>query len=270
MKWIYGYSVLCLVCAAVLLRDLFPLLPKTQLVLPGRTEWLAILGYLFSFSILGVVLPGKIYEGNLLANGTRLRYKCNGFFVTGVVVITLVTSHLNGYIDGAWVANNYGKLFVAANIFAFCLSTLLLIRGRICRPPNWLRSRSLVEDFVMGAELNPFLFGLDLKFLSYRPSMAGWLIINLSFVCKQLDHLGYITNRMILYQLTTMWYIWDYFLHEPMMLSTWDIIAEHFGFMLVWGDYVFVVFAFRYDFVVHSPCKFLNHTAFQTSSLNLT
>lgn len=26
------------------------------------------------------------------------------------------------------------------------------------------------------------------------------------------------------------------------MLSTWDIIAEHFGFMLVWGDLIYVPF----------------------------
>ena len=28
------------------------------------------------------------------------------------------------------------------------------------------------------------------------------------------------------------------------MLSTWDIIEEHFGFMLVWGDMVYVVFLY--------------------------
>jgi len=28
------------------------------------------------------------------------------------------------------------------------------------------------------------------------------------------------------------------------MTSTWEIIAEHFGFMLVWGDFVFIPFYF--------------------------
>lgn len=260
MKWIHGYLLLCLTCAAVLLRDLLPLLSITELILPGKSEWLVVLGYLFSFAILGRILPGKVYDGNPLANGTRLRYKCNGLLATCVIVCILVTAHVYGYVDGTWVANNYGKLFVVANIFAFCLSTFLLIRGRICRPPNWLRSRSVLKDFVMGAELNPFLLGLDLKFFSYRPAMAGWLIINLSFACKQLDVLGHITSRMLLYQLATMWYIWDYFLHEPMMLSTWDIIAERFGLMLVWGDYVFIVFAFRYGFALRFPYLALTHT----------
>lgn len=245
MRWIQGYLLLCLVCGAILLKDLLPLLAKAQFIVPGRTEYLVIFSYLLAFAILGAILPGKVYDGSPLANGTRLRYKCNGLLVTGTVVTFLATAHVYKQVNLAWVANNYGKLFVAANIFSFCLSSLLLIKGRLCRPPNWLRSRSLLEDFVMGAELNPFLFGLDLKFFAYRPSMAGWLIINLSFVCKQFDELGHITNRMIIYQLTTMWYIWDYFVHEPMMLSTWDIIAEHFGLMLVWGDYVFIVFAFR-------------------------
>src|SRR5213078_1936256 len=33
-----------------------------------------------------------------------------------------------------------------------------------------------------------------------------------------------------------------YFQFEDGMLFTWDIIAESFGWMLIWGDYVFVPF----------------------------
>lgn len=256
MRWIQGYFILSSICVSILLKDLVPLLSHVKLNVPGVDVWTALLGYIFSFALLGAILPGKVYTGSQLADGTRLRYKCNGLLVTGAIVTILTTAHLYGYVDGAWVALNYDRLFIASNIFAFVLSTVLFVKGRLYRPPNWLRPRSFIEDFVMGAELNPFLFGFDLKFLSYRPSMAGWLIINLSFLCRQYNELNYITGRMLLYQLTTMWYIWDYFVHEPKILNTWDIIAEHFGFMLVWGDYVFIIFAFRYVRLFHKlPIK---------------
>ena len=38
---------------------------------------------------------------------------------------------------------------------------------------------------------------------------------------------------MILYQVLTNLYVLDYFYNEPKMITTWDIIAERFGFMLV-------------------------------------
>ncbi|EEF33791.1 C-14 sterol reductase, putative [Ricinus communis] len=39
-------------------------------------------------------------------------------------------------------------------------------------------------------------------------------------------------------------YILDYFFYEEYMTSTWDIIAERLGFMLVFGDLVWIPFTF--------------------------
>lgn len=250
MKWVEGYFILCAICSLVIAKDLIPLLTHIKYVMPSFRVWQVLLGHISSLAVLGAFLPGKEYPGVPLSDGTLLKYKCNGVVVMGAFVTALAIAHWNGNIDGAWVADNYAELFVAANIFAFTFSFFLFIKGRLARPPNWLRHRSALQDFVLGAELNPFFLGLNLKFFSYRPSMAGWLAVNLSFLCKQYATLGFITSRMLLYQLATAWYIWDYFVHEPKMLSTWDIIAENFGLMLVWGDYVFIVFGFRYSSIL--------------------
>jgi delta14-sterol reductase len=37
-------------------------------------------------------------------------------------------------------------------------------------------------------------------------------------------------------------YLFTHYIKEEFMLSTWDIIEEHFGLMLVWGDMVYVPF----------------------------
>ena len=44
---------------------------------------------------------------------------------------------------------------------------------------------------------------------------------------------GTLSAAMILYQVLTNLYVLDYFYNEPKMITTWDIIAERFGFMLV-------------------------------------
>ena len=40
------------------------------------------------------------------------------------------------------------------------------------------------------------------------------------------------------------WYIADYYFHEEAILSTWDIKHENFGWMLCWGDLVWVPFTY--------------------------
>lgn len=246
MRWSHGYLLLCLLCGSLLAKHLIPLLPYASFTWPPLQIYLVLLSYIVALAVLGAFLPGKLQQGTRLADGTRLKYKCNGLVVTGFVITTLAISAYYRYIDPAWVADNHAHLFIATNVFAFVLSAYLFVQGRLCTPPNWLKQRSAINDFVMGSELNPFILGVNVKFFSYRPSMCGWLIVNLSFLVKQYETLGFITGRMMLYQITTAWYIWDYFVHETKIVSTWDIIAEHFGLMLVWGDYVFIVFGFRY------------------------
>jgi hypothetical protein len=47
---------------------------------------------------------------------------------------------------------------------------------------------------------------------------------------------------MLVYQVFYFIYLTNYFQFEYGMLHTWDIIAERFGWMLVWGDYALVPF----------------------------
>ncbi|CAI9097827.1 OLC1v1034328C1 [Oldenlandia corymbosa var. corymbosa] len=94
-----------------------------------------------------------------------------------------------------------------------------------------------------GVQLNPQFMGIDLKFFFVRAGMMGWLLINLSVLAKSVQESD-LTQSMILYQIFCAIYIFDYFFHEEFMTSTWDIIAERLGFMLVFGDLVWIPFTF--------------------------
>lgn len=243
MRWWQGYALLWALVLALCRRDLLAL--KWTPPTPRLEHFAWSSAYLLLLAALSASLPGKTQLGALLKDGeTRLRYKCNGLLVAGVTVTLFGAAVYGGHVRGGVIADELINLFVVGNVFAVTLATVVFVQGRATRSKCWLKRRGVLEDFVLGALLNPRLLGVDLKFFSYRPAMVGWLLINISFVCKQLDELHFVTARMLLYQTLTAWYIWDYFVHESKMVFTWDIIAEHFGFMLAWADYVFIPFFF--------------------------
>lgn len=49
---------------------------------------------------------------------------------------------------------------------------------------------------------------------------------------------------MILFQIFWFTYLLTHYIREEFMLTTWDIIAENFGLMLVWGDMVYLPFLY--------------------------
>jgi len=244
MGWWQGYLTLWSVVIAICFRELKHILTTMALPIPDVYHALYFITYIVFLAALSVFLPGKIQYGAILRDNTRKKYKCNGLLVAGTVVSVFGTAVYNDKLNATYIADNTFQLFCVANLYSLALAIHLCVHGRCTRRPNWLVRRSLYEDFVMGATLNPTFLGIDLKFFAYRPAMTGWLLINISFALKQSAVMGYLTSRMVLYQIVTAWYIWDYFVHEPKMLYTWDIMAENFGLMLIWGDYVFIPFAF--------------------------
>ena len=99
----------------------------------------------------------------------------------------------------------------------------------------------------MGREMNPRLNtpSIDIKtFMELRPGMMGWVILNLAFVAKQYRTYGFVTDSIILITLFQSIYVLDALWMEPAMLTTIDITSDGFGFMLAFGDLVWVPFIY--------------------------
>eukprot|EP00188_Purpureofilum_apyrenoidigerum_P001869 Plantae.Rhodophyta-Purpureofilum_apyrenoidigerum.ctg20804.p1 GENE.Plantae.Rhodophyta-Purpureofilum_apyrenoidigerum.ctg20804~~Plantae.Rhodophyta-Purpureofilum_apyrenoidigerum.ctg20804.p1 ORF type:complete len:396 (-),score=49.47 Plantae.Rhodophyta-Purpureofilum_apyrenoidigerum.ctg20804:167-1354(-) len=215
------------------------------LPVPSQNAISIVCGFVLVLAVLSRVLPGKVIMGTKLSNGSQLAYKTNGLLLTLVMAAAFCISAWLGWIDGSYLADHYFQLWGASFLFSIVLSVYLFIVGKTAEPEEELRGpMSLVHDFVLGTELNPHILDVDVKFFSYRPAMCGWLLINLSFIFKHYALFGHIATRMLVYTLLSSYYIVDYFYFEPNMVTTWDIIAEKFGFMLVWGDYFFIPMTF--------------------------
>ncbi|KAK4783038.1 hypothetical protein SAY86_007412 [Trapa natans] len=210
--------------------------------------YVALLGTFFAYlAVLGSVLPGKVVPGAVLQDGTRLHYRCNGLLSLLLLVGILGLVSWMNFIDPTIIAERGLELLSATFIFSILVALVLYAVGiRTRSQSSSLKphvSGNYVHDWWFGIQLNPQFMGIDLKFFFVRAGMMGWLLLNLSVLARSI--LGTDFNRsMILYQLFCTLYIMDYFIYEEYMTSTWDIIAERLGFMLVFGDLVWIPFTF--------------------------
>ncbi|CAK9207700.1 unnamed protein product [Sphagnum jensenii] len=207
-----------------------------------------LVGYLGVVALLGVVLPGPSIAGAALEDKSRLTYKCNGLASLVVLIAGLGVGIRTGHILPTVVAENGGQLCSTTLAFCLVMSVFVYLKGYLSQSKTAsLRSHvtgNILHDWWFGVQLNPDFLGLDLKFFWIRTGMLGWFLINLSVAAKQFQNQGSLSLSMALYQAFSAIYVLDYFWHEEAMTSTWDIIAEKFGFMLIFGDVVFIPFTF--------------------------
>ncbi|KAI8902010.1 ergosterol biosynthesis ERG4/ERG24 [Globomyces pollinis-pini] len=206
--------------------------------------WFGLHLFLYSF------LPGRSVLGAPTPNGLRLTYNINGlnsfFLIIGTLFVSILYSGLTPLL---WIADNQFQLSIAASIISSLLALSLYIAS--FRSPTIVLAEGGNSgyhhyDFWMGRELNPRLFNsIDLKFLcELRPGLIGWLILNLSSAAKQYSELGYVTNSMVIVLVGQGYYVFDALWNEQAILTTMDITTDGFGFMLVFGDLVWVPFTY--------------------------
>lgn len=118
------------------------------------------------------------------------------------------------------------------------------------------QSGNALYDFFIGRELNPrvklpipFVSDLsrtiDIKiFCELRPGLLGWLILNLANVAHQYKIHGTVTSSILLVTAFQGFYVLDALYMEPAVCTTMDITMDGFGFMLAFGDLVWVPFIY--------------------------
>jgi delta14-sterol reductase len=193
---------------------------------------------------LQVWAPGPTVQGMELPDGSRLDYRMNGMFsflFTLGVVTTLVAL---GWLDATILYDQLGPLLSVVNIFTFTFAAFLYFWG--LKGAGWERPTGRpFYDYFMGTALNPRLGSLDFKlFCEARPGMIFWMLMNLSMAAKQYELHGVVTVPMLLVVGFQSIYLIDYFIHEEAVLTTWDIKHEKFGWMLCWGDLVWLPFTY--------------------------
>ncbi len=198
------------------------------------------LAFVAALFVAHKVLPARHIQGAQLKDGVRLTYRVNGMSLwIGMHMVVIASTVVLGTSLSVLVREFWSYLWVA-NAVSLLWSLVLLVQGRARIPRD--ERRGWLADFWYGAELNPTWAGVDLKTFAYQPSLLGLMLLNWAFAFAQYERLGELTPQMWAYQGFWWLYMTSHYVYERGVLSMWDVIAEHFGFMLVWGDLALVPF----------------------------
>lgn len=157
-----------------------------------------------------------------------------------------------------FIYDNYLQIITANILIAYALATFVYVRSFSVQPGNpehrelaqGGQSGNMLYDWYIGRELNPritfpFIGEIDIKeFCELRPGMMGWMILDLTFMAHQYKAYGVVTDSIILITVFQSLYILDSYWMEPAILTTMDITTDGFGFMLAFGDLVWVPFVY--------------------------
>jgi delta14-sterol reductase len=226
----------------------------TEMLLPVTPSSLLtaaqmVLGFVAALWLGARFLPGLERKGYPDPDGTLKHYKLAGMTLYFMTHIALGVATFGFGVSLTPVIAHFWSIFIVANVLAVSLSLFLFVRGRrgdarkYPHPPGnplplWL------QDLWFGAEQNPDLLGVDLKMFLYHPSLIGVYLIVVSFAYAQRDRYGVVLPQTWCLLAFWFFYLFTHYVKEEFMLSTWDILSENLGFMLVWGDLVYVPFLY--------------------------
>ncbi|OKL60638.1 Delta(14)-sterol reductase [Talaromyces atroroseus] len=232
------------------------------------TLW--VLSYYLVLLLLQIFLPGQEVEGVPLACGGRHKYKFNTFRSSILILAALgAGTYVNGadFVVWTFLWDNFVQVITANLIITAILSIWVYARSFSIPAPGEpnpeLRelapgghTGNIIYDFFIGRELNsritlpiPFVSEaartIDIGvFCEMRPGLLGWIILNLSHVAHQYRTHGYVTDSILFITVAQAFYVLDSYYMEPAILTTMDIIMDGFGFMLCFGDLVWVPFLY--------------------------
>lgn len=226
----------------------FPPLPALESLWDAQALGIVVLWMLFQ-ALLYILPVGKLSEGMPLRSGERLKYRTNGFFAV-VVSAVAVAGAVHQGLDLTYIHSHFLQLAVSALLISLVLSVYLYVRSRKV-PAEQLalggNSGNVVYDFFKGRELNPRIKNFDLKFFcEMRPGLIGWCLINFGMALAEMKHQGLETPSpaMILVNIFQLLYVVDGLWNEEAILTTMDLMHDGFGFMLAFGDLVWVPFTY--------------------------
>lgn len=206
---------------------------------PHAKAW-AIYWTFFVFEgILYLVMPGVYSTGKPLPheNGKQLRYWCSGVwsFYTSIAVALLL--HYTGLFKMYTLIDEFGPLMSVAIFTGYIVAIVAYVSAHI-RGATHRMTGYHIYDFFMGAELNPRMFEwLDFKmFFEVRLPWFILFFISLSAAFRQIDLYGYVTGEVAFLVMAHWLYANACCKGEEMIVTTWDMYYEKWGFMLIFWN----------------------------------
>ncbi|KAL6937474.1 C-24(28) sterol reductase [Hanseniaspora osmophila] len=216
------------------LYDLFK-----QYAIPTRYAWTIFMSFWVMQIVFYYTLPGVSTRGQPLTHlkGKQLPYFCNAMwtFYTTIAVVTFL--HFTNIFKLYTIVDIFGQIMTCAIISGNLFSIILYLWTLFVSGDYHRMTGNHVYDFFMGAPLNPRWGILDLKmFFEVRLPWFTLFFLSLGTAFKHLELYGTISGPMGLVLLAHYLYANACSKAEELIVPTWDMAYEKFGFMLIFWN----------------------------------
>ncbi|NXW08587.1 LBR protein, partial [Fregetta grallaria] len=185
----------------------------------------------FFLQVLFYLLPvGKVVEGLPLPNGRKLQYRINGFYAF-ILTAAAIGTLLYFQFELHYLYDHFMQFAVSAAAFSMGLSIYLYIRS--LKAPE--------EELAPGGNSGELRIFWKISF-----QLFATVIINLAMLLAEMKihNQSMPSLSMILVNSFQLLYVVDALWNEEAILTTMDITHDGFGFMLAFGDLVWVPFVY--------------------------
>lgn len=252
-------------CAGYVYQDAFPTWRAWKI------EWGFLLFQAFNY----VTWPGIWARGLPIPqnNNQGLDYYCNAVWSLYVSTAVALVLNFTGIFKLSTVIDLFGEIMSVAIISGFGISLFVYIRA-VLQKKTVRMTGNFAYDFFMGAPLYPRIGKtLDLKmFFEVRLPWYTLYFLSLGAIFKQYEEYGYVSFQLIHGLIGTWLYANACCKGEQLIVPTWDIFYEKFGFMLIFWNIAGVPFTYCYNtlyLVSHDPATYSHSTLYNTGILAL-
>ncbi|GMG23500.1 unnamed protein product [Ambrosiozyma monospora] len=184
-------------------------------------------------------LPGVWTKGQPLAHmdNKQLPYFCNAYYTFYVNIMLALALHYTGLFKIYYILENFGEVMTCAIITGISFAVILYFFTVYVSKDYHNLSGSVIYDIFMGAPLNPRIGIIDLKmFFEVRLPWYTLFFLSLGLVVKQHEQYGKVAPQA--------WFVlFAHYLYanacskgEELIVPTWDMAYEKFGFMLIFWN----------------------------------
>lgn len=218
--------------------------------------------------VLDLLVPGERVKGTQLRNGEHLTYKFNGSYIVlilGALLIYRAYSTQLELTELQYIYDHLLEIAISSLIVALVFSTYLYFSSfnndRNGKPKLLAlggNSGNVVYDWFVGRELNPRWGPIDLKlFFEMRPGILLWILIDLAMMHHQYLKYGHVSASILMVTVFQMYYVVDAIYYESGLVSVIDTTVDGFGFMLVFGDILFLpmIYSLQTRFLADHPVE---------------
>lgn len=243
--------------------------------IPSKYSWTVFLTF-WAFQIgFYYTLPGIWTKGQPLTHlkNKQLPYYCNAMWSLYTSTVLILILHVTGIFKLYTIIDKFGEIMTCAIISGFTFSFVLYLWTLFVTHDYHRMTGNHLYDFFLGAPLNPRWGILDLKmFFEVRLPWFTLFFLTLGGCLKQYEVYGYVTPQMGVLLLAHWLYANACAKGEELIVPTWDMAYEKFGFMLIFWNIAGVPYTYCHCTLYlywHDPSEY-NWSTFYNISLYAT